>query len=227
MDIGDRMKQYYEHPWSMTLPMRMPTIIRLDGRTFHTFTRGLAKPFDLPFINSMADLALYLCGEISTAQLAYVQSDEISILLHPYKKLVTQGWFGNEIQKMVSISSGLASSYFSQKVGRLAVFDSRVFVLPEEEVVNYFIWRQQDWTKNSIQMLARHFYSTKELHGKHGKEMMDMIFAKGENWDKLPTHVKRGSCIKKINGVFKIDQESPIFTQDRDYIHKLLEVEEE
>lgn len=227
LTIGDRMKVYYEKPWSVSLPMRMPTIIRLDGKAFHTFTRGLEKPFDLKFIRSMSDLALYLCDNIQTAQLAYVQSDEISILLHPYKKLETQGWFANEIQKIVSVSAAMASAYFTQKTERLALFDSRVFVLPESEVVNYFVWRQEDWTKNSVQMLARSLYSTKELHGKHRQDMMDMMIEKGKNWNDLPNFVKRGTCVKKFGGLWGIDENPPIFTKNREYIHTLLEVEEE
>lgn len=227
MKIGERFKLYYEYPFKSVLPMRMPTILRIDGRTFHTFTKDMVKPFDVKFIDIMARLAEYLCKEIHTSQLAYIQSDEISILLHPYKKLSTEAWFGNEIQKIVSVSAGLASSWLTKEMGRLAVFDSRVFVLPEVEVVNYFLWRQQDWEKNSVQMLARSLFTHKELHGKNRKEMVEMIFQKGGNWNKLSTYLKRGICVLKTQSGFIRDVEIPIFSEDREYIHKFLNVEEE
>src|SRR6185295_8112555 len=77
---------------------------------------------------------------------------------------------------------------------RPAYFDARVFVLPESEVANYFIWRQQDATRNSIQMAAKSLYSQAELHGKNTSQLQDMIHAKGQNWNDLPAGLKRGRC---------------------------------
>jgi tRNA(His) guanylyltransferase len=225
--IGDRMKNNYEEIWKARLPLRLPTIIRLDGKSFHGFTRNMKKPFDEVFMGVMDFLASYLCDEIQTAQFAYIQSDEISILLHPYKRLTTEPWFGNEIQKMVSISAGLASSWFTAKHGRTAIFDSRVFVLPESEVVNYFIWRQQDWTRNSISMVASTLYSHKELMNKNSDQKQEMIFAKGINWGKLPVNQRRGRAIVKTEEGWKIDNKPPMFSKKRDYIDKFLEVDEE
>jgi tRNA(His) guanylyltransferase len=228
-DIGNRMKFNYEEAYKIRLPMRMPVILRLDGKTFHTFTKqiGAEKPFDGLFIAAMNTLAQHLCKEIPTAQIAYIQSDEISILLHNYKKLNSQPWFGNEIQKMVSVSAGMASSFMSRAYEKEAIFDSRVFVLPESEVVNYFIWRQQDATRNSISMLAQSFYSHEELYKKNVPQMQDMMIQKEVNWDNLPTYKKRGTCIIKNKGVWGVDSNIPTFSKDRDYIRKLLEVEEE
>lgn len=160
-DLSIRMKQNYENVFKHKLPERMPVIIRLDGRAFHTLTRGSEKPFDLSFINLMNETALYLCKEIQNVQIAYVQSDEISLLLHNYKRLNSQSWFDNEIQKMCSISAGLTTAKFNRDYSfniiknflknedetidcdsiPLAQFDSRCFVIPEDEVCNYFIWR--------------------------------------------------------------------------------------
>jgi len=221
--LGNRMKTNYEEAYKHYLPMRLPTIIRVDGKTFHSFTKGMEKPYDGAFIEHMANLAQWLVQEIQTARCAYVQSDEISLLLIPYNKFDTEAWFCNEIQKMVSVSAGMASAYFSGLYRKLAVFDSRVFVLPEAEVVNYFIWRQQDATRNSIQMLAQSMYSHKELHKKNTDDLQEMIFQKGKNWNNLPAYLKRGI----IATPDLIDKDIPIFTQDRSYFDRFLTIEEE
>jgi tRNA(His) 5'-end guanylyltransferase len=227
--LGNRMKENYEKVFMAQLPLRMPVVLRLDGRAFHTFTRGLAKPYDLEFCKKMDKTAKYLCENIQGAEMAYVQSDEISILLHNYKRLNSEAWFNNEIQKMASISSGLASSYFTLNgYGKLAQFDSRSFVLPENEVCNYFIWRQQDWERNSIQMLAQSLYSHKELHGKNNNILQGMCFDKGENWNDLSTYLRRGrAVVKDSEGGWCVDAEIPKFTADRAYVEKLLSVIEE
>ena len=221
------MKNNYEQVYNYVLPWRLPTIIRLDGKSFHTFTRGMKRPFDGGFIHMMNLLAIYLCKEIQTSQFAYVQSDEISILLHPYKKLDTQPWFVNEVQKMTSVSAGLASAWLTKEAGKIAVFDSRVFVLPEAEVVNYFIWRQQDWTRNSISMVADTFYSHKELMNKDSNQKQEMIFAKGVNWGKLPILHRRGRTILKTAVGWIVDDKPPIFNKSRKYIEKYLKIDEE
>lgn len=221
--IGDRMKTNYEEAYKHYLPMRMPTILRLDGKTFHTFTKKMDRPYDGAFIENMANLAKWLVEEVQTARCAYVQSDEISLLLIPYNKFDTEAWFCNEIQKMVSISAGMASAYFTGLYRKLAVFDARAFVLPEAEVVNYFIWRQQDATRNSIQMLAQSLYSHKELHKKNTDDLQEMIFQKGKNWNNLPAYLKRGIIATSE----LIDKDIPIFTQDRSYFDKFLAIEEE
>lgn len=225
--LGTRMKDNYEKAFSYRLPSRMPIILRLDGKSFHSFTKGMDKPFDENLVDLMSELAWYMCTNTHTAQLAYVQSDEISILLHNYKKLDTCPYFSNEVQKICSVSAGMASSYLSLKYGREAIFDARVFVLPESEVVNYFVWRQLDATRNSISMVAQSKFTQKELNGKSSKEMQEMMFQKdGTNWDKLPTRYKRGVAVKKYTGVWTIDNSIPKFTEDRDYITRLLNTEE-
>ena len=226
--IGDRMKFNYEEAYKIRMPIRLPVIVRIDGKTFHSFTRKMERPFDEGFIESMAELTKYLCEQTHTAQIGYVQSDEISILLHNYKKLDTSPYFANEVQKIASISAGLASSWFSLKYGREAVFDARCFVLPEAEVVNYFIWRQQDASRNSIAMVAQSKFSPKELHKKNTNEMQEMMFQKdGTNWNDLGTYKKRGiSVIKSSEGGWKIDKDIPLFTENRGYIEDLLAEDE-
>ena len=88
-----RMKENYENRSKIFLTRRTPVIIRLDGKAFHTYTRGLDKPFDSGLINDMQDTAIYLCQNIQGAKCAYVQSDEISILVTDFDDINTQAWF--------------------------------------------------------------------------------------------------------------------------------------
>ena len=230
LTIEERMKNYYEKPFNYVLPMRIPVIMRLDGKCFHTFTKNFFRPFDETLHIHMMTVSKILCEQIMGAQIAYTQSDEISIFLHNYKKINSQAWFNNEIQKMVSISAGIASSYFSRVYTKEVIFDSRVFTIPESEVCNYFVWRQQDASRNSIQMCAQSKFSHKELLNKSTSELQEMMFQKdGFNWDKLDIYKKRGTCIRKdrITNEWKNDEDIPLFTQDRDYINRLLEVDNE
>lgn len=226
LSLGERMKCYYEEAYKITLPWRMPVVLRFDGRAFHTFTRGMDKPFDDDFIQAMVAVSLELCGQVMGCALAYVQSDEISLLLHNYRRIESQAWFANELQKCISVSAGMASSVMSLQFGHPAVFDARAFVLPEAEVCNYFIWRQQDATRNSVQGYAQSLYSPKQLRGKNKAAMMDMMMDKGMNWNDLPVHKKRGLAIRRDDSGWEVDLEPPIFTQDRGYIEDLLRVDD-
>lgn len=203
-DIGTRMKENYENRQRFYLTRRTPVIIRLDGKAFHTLTRNCEKPFDIRLNTSMVVTAQYLLSEIQGAKLAYIQSDEISILLTDYDNLDTEAWFNYNLQKIVSVSAAMASTYFNESYfypgeGR-ALFDARAFNIPREEVTNYFIWRQQDWTKNSVQMLARSCFSHKELHGKNQKAMITMLEEWDVHWNELAEHWKNGTVVYKYMG---------------------------
>jgi len=183
---------------------------------------GWKKPFDLLFINEMQKLALELCQEIMNVKLVYLQSDEMSFLLIDYEEIQTQPWFRNEIQKLCSITAGLASAKMSRVMDEEVVFDARVFVIPPFEVCNYFIWRQRDWKRNSINMVARANFSQKEIHGLNTNEMQDKLWKeKNINWNDYPVFLKRGSCILK-NEEWVIDNEIPDFTKNRDYINRFI-----
>ena len=213
-----RMKENYESRSKTFLTRRTPVILRIDGKAFHTYTRGLNKPFDEGLIEDMQEVTKYLCANIQGAKAGYTQSDEISILLTDYDKLTTDAWFNYNVQKMTSISASLTTAKFNQlrqsrliygkeesqitwktevENFNLACFDSRAFNIPSSEVANYFIARQKDAVKNSIAMLAQSLYSHKELHKKNGSDMQDMCFEKGHNWNDLPFEQKRGSLIIK------------------------------
>jgi tRNA(His) 5'-end guanylyltransferase len=252
------MKNYYENAYRNHLTRRTPVIIRIDGKAFHTFTRGFKRPYDLVFKKAMWNTTSYLCEHIQNARLAYVQSDEISILLIDYNKFTTAAWFDNNIQKMCSVSASMATMAFNKffaeesedatnypnyisegEFRRIyrprwndAMFDSRVFNLPESEVCNYFIWRQQDATRNSIESLGRVYFSQKELHKVNCNQIQDKLMTeKDVNWNECPVFYKRGACVeRKANSegeeTWYLDMDIPIFTQDRNYIEKHLEVED-
>lgn len=222
--LGDRMKEFYENRTRFLLPRRTYTVIRIDGKAFHTYTKGLVRPFDEQFTEDMDETACFLCENIQGAKCAFVQSDEISIILTDFDKIGTDAWFDGNIQKMASISASLATAKFNElRPGKLAFFDSRIFTIPSAiEVENYLIWRQQDTTRNSISSVAQSLYSAKELHGKNSDQMQAMIFQKGLNWNDLDPKYKRGRLIIKNyfdkNGATRSRWTSvapPIFNEDR------------
>ena len=220
--IGNRMKNNYENRYRIKLTRKMPVIIRLDGKAFHTLTKYCNKPFDNALQTIMENTALTLCSKIQGAKCAYVQSDEISLLLTDFEKLSTDAWFDYNIQKLVSVSAGIASAYFTVNYmcnENIAVFDSRAFNIPKEEVCNYFIWRQQDWIKNSIQMLSQTYYSTKQLHKKNTSDMHEMLHKKGVNWMDLDPVWKNGSFIYKIENKLHVDN-TIVFTKNREIIEQ-------
>lgn len=230
-ELGARMKDDFENRSRIFLPRRSYTMIRVDGKAFHTYTKGLKRPFDDELINDMDTTAQYLCENIAGAKFAFVQSDEISILLTDFENENTQAWFDNNLQKMCSISASMATAKFNQlrfegilldensKIAQPfdihnnlpydiiqrasrrfnpAQFDSRVWQIPSRtEVANYFIWRQQDTTRNSIQSVAQSLYKHQELDGKNTSELQEMIFQKGINWNDYAPKYKRGRMISK------------------------------
>lgn len=212
-DLGTRMKTQYEMRTRTYLPRRTYTILRLDGKAFHTYTRKCTRPYDGALVSAMDDTTRALCEQIQGVVFAYVQSDEMSLLLQDFAKIETDAWFDGQVQKMVSISASIASAEFNHirdydkaaglisdlQHPHLALFDARVFTIPDKtEVANYFIWRQKDATRNSLQMLAQHYFSSKELHGKSQADIHDMLHGVGVNWNNQPAKFKRGRFITKV-----------------------------
>lgn len=218
-ELGTRMKENYENRTRVLLPRRTYTIIRIDGKAFHTYTRGCDKPFDMGLIDDMNETAAYLCKYIQGAEIGFVQSDEISILLTDFATHQTDAWFDGNIQKIVSVAASMATAKFNHlrtmrlaeisgfmdeewidfSKCKLAEFDARTFTIPSKtEVMNYFIWRQQDTVRNSISSVAQDLYNShKELDGKNMKEQQEMIFQKGINWNDYEPVLKRGRFIRK------------------------------
>lgn len=243
--LGDRMKGY-EAVSQGDLMRRTPVVIRIDGRAFHTFTRCL-KHIDpstsiTPFSDMMHAAMVYttqaLVEGIQNCVIGYTQSDEISLILRDWDEYETQQWFGGNIQKITSVSASIATAAFNhvfrqfrepQTLADLAQFDSRVYNVPTTEVTNYLIWRQQDASRNSVQMLGRFHFSQKQMHGKNNSQVQDMLMLdKQVNWNDLPTWMKRGTCVNRAiddecqHGAIRVDENIPIFTQDRAYVERRL-----
>ena len=224
--IGDRMKNNYEVRTQTHLPRRTNTIIRLDGKAFHSYTKGFPRPYDTVLMDDMDRTAVELVKSIQGAKMAYVQSDEISIVLTDYDKLETDAWFDGNVQKITSISASFATGHFNSirrySCDKLAFFDSRCFTIPElSEVHNYFLWRQLDATRNSIQMGAQSMFSHAELQNKNTSELQEMMFQKGTNWNDYPSGFKRGRVIVKREIKDSVDwciEPAPIFTQNTEFI---------
>lgn len=198
--LGDRMKQY-ERTFQQTLPRRAYTLMRLDGRAFHSYLKGAAKPFDFGFMGSMDLLAIRLCQEIAGARFAYVQSDEISILLTDFEHNDTCPWVGGRVDKLTSLSASLAGAYFTRIRGdrpELPTFDCRVWSMADQvEVANYFLWRQRDAVRNSIQMVGQNYFTQAQLFGRSTDQIQEMLFWEHEvNWNDFPIGAKRGRVVQ-------------------------------
>lgn len=256
------MKEY-ENVSRYELMRRTPVIIRIDGKAFHTWTRQLKNlddemdkdPFSGIMNQAMVLTTQLLVENIQNAKFGYTQSDEISILLNDWTKLETDQWFKSGVQKMASVAASMATAYFNDAIKEAvhfrtdmtpqqvkhAFFDARVFNVPKEEVCNYFIWRQQDASRNSVQMLGRHYFSHQELRNKGNSQVQDMLMRVfGVNWNDMDTWKKRGTGVVRYTepeitwrtlqdkqSRVVADYEIPIFTKDRDYIERHLLTDKE
>lgn len=241
-DIGSRMKMYEEKS-RVYLKRKTPVILRLDGCHFHTFTKGFDKPFDPIIERCMKQTMLYLCSHIQGCVLGYTQSDEIALALCDFQKADTDAWFKYGVQKMTSVSASFATFAFmtelkncwveqefgdtqfqllSKKLEQGAFFDSRAFSIPLEDVENCFIWRQLDARRNSVQGLSQAVLGHKRCQNLTCPQLKDKLLEEeGVVWEDLTTYQKTGSCaVKGEDGKWFIDDNTPIFLDDRDYIRK-------
>ena len=223
--LGDRMK-CYENVTEIYLTKRIPVIVRLDGRAFHTYTkRHYGRGYSEDFQNVMARTMAHIVENIQGCELGYCQSDEISLLLTDYRTIDTEGWFNYNLRKIISISAAMTTEAFDMFAPMPAQFDSRAFSIPQDEVCNYFIWRQKDATRNAIQMLGREYFSQKQLHQLTCDMIQEKVFAeKGVNFNDLSISRKRGICVLSDGS---IDVGIPIFTQKREYIERFVYVRQD
>ena len=282
-DLGTRMKTFYENISKTRLMRRVPVAIRLDGKAFHTFTRGFQKPFDFVLMDTMQQTMKYLCENIQGCVFGYTQSDEITLILVDYQKFTSSAWFDYEVQKICSISASMAtmafnrffaqevdkwgaetfgyewyeggtndpevintpeyklSEVYSKAIDKGAMFDSRCFNIPKEEVANLIYWRQLDAARNSVQMVGQANFSHSELQGKTCNMIQDMLLTQKDiNWNNFPIDCKRGAaCIYDnyqnpdsitngdiIKG-WRIDREMPIIKdENREYVEKYIYIGE-
>lgn len=221
--LGDRQKQYEKVQEHYLVP-KMPFIIRVDGKAFHTYTRCFRKPFDDVMGSAMKRTMKSLCKDIPGAVFGYTQSDEITIICKYTDRIRSQAWFGGRVEKLISITASKATKYFNKyfseevesqmmsigdtkllsayikKVGE-AEFDSRVFNLPEWDCINNIIWRQQDAIRNSIEAVGQANFSAKELHKVNCEIIKEKLRTeKGIDWETdFTRYQKYGAvCIKVI-----------------------------
>jgi len=204
-DLGDRMKWYESATTCHKFMPYLPVIVRLDGKSFHTYTKSFDRPFDATFAIAMKMTASYLAHE-TQAVIAYTQSDEITLVLYS-DNIESPIYFDGKHHKIISSLSSMATAYFNNCMGdynvdkgrpAFGIFDCRAFQVPTKtEAVNALIWRGNDALKNSVQMLARSLYRHRDLEGKKMPQLHDMIIAAGSNWNDLPRQYKQGVYIKK------------------------------
>lgn len=205
--LGDRMKRY-ENATRYVLPPRTYTVVRVDGKAFHSFTAHCEKPYDYDLMDAIQWTARFLFENMQGVLLTYQQSDEISVVMQDFKTHGTEPWMGGVVQKQASIAASMATVGFNyfyenptlEKLVNWAMFDARTYTIPSTaEVANYLIWRQQDATRNSISMAAQAQFSHRQLHGVSSNQQQEMLWReKNINWDDYPTRARRGSvCYKE------------------------------
>ena len=201
MDLGDKMKKF-EAVFDQFLLPETPYVVRLDGKAFHTYTKGLKRPFDERLHKLMTETTKFLVKE-TKADLGYTQSDEISLIFEGQE----DNQYGGRVNKLNSVFSSLSTYFFNKNVEKLlpekadkvALFDCRTFNIPDKvNLWKYIYWRERDATKNSISMAAQSVYSDKELFKKNSSDKQEMLFQKGINWNDYPSWAKRGSYVKTV-----------------------------
>jgi len=210
--LGDRMKFFYEDRDRHYLTRRIPVIIRVDGRAFHTYTKGFDRPFDSNIISAMKIAAEAVFDEVSGCKAAYIQSDEASFLLTDFDRITTEAWFDYAKSKIETIAASVMTAHFNQLMlplpkarNKMAYFDARAWNIPESDVVNYFLWRMRDWERNSVTMYASSFFSSKQMYGKSIRDRHDMLHSIGKNWSKdLNTRLRNGTLLVRSKSDNKI-----------------------
>lgn len=202
--LGDRQKAFEALEAGRKLLPGLPVLVRLDGRAFHTFTRGLARPYDERLSRAMIETTQHLVQE-THASIGYCQSDEISLAFpngDPDKVML----FDGRVQKLCSILAATATAKFNQliatsipeKAHLLPVFDARAWSVPNLDVAaEHFVWREADATRNSLTMAAHAHYSHKELHKAGFAQKHEMLHDKGINWADYPAFFKRGTYVRR------------------------------
>lgn len=204
-DLGNRMKAYEAPSTGRRVFKGQPLVVRLDGKSFHTFTKGLERPYDQSLSDLMVATMKALVDRFQ-ANIGYTQSDEITLVFLSEPEDRGDLNFDGRLQKIETLTASFASVYFNkhlrnylpQKADELPIFDSRAFAVPNvQEAYHSLLWRQQDCTKNAISMAAQSMYKQSELQGKNGSELQEMMFQKGVNFNDYPFFFKRGTFARR------------------------------
>jgi len=202
-EFGARMKSYEGVETKRFLDPALPIYARIDGRSFSSFTRGMARPFDAAMTDAMIETTKHLCHE-SHALIGYTQSDEISLVWLAERE-TSQAFFGGKVQKMASVLASMAAAKFARVCpagyeDRLPHFDCRVFQLPsKEEAANAVLWRAMDARKNAISMVAQSMFSHRQLHKVGQAGMLDMIRDAGADFEATSDRYKHGTFVRRVN----------------------------
>lgn len=210
--FGDRIKSIEAVYAKATIDPDKPFCVRLDGKAFHTFTKGLKRPYDKRLSDAMIQTMNFLV-EKTEARIGYTQSDEISLVFYKLNPSQQQ-YLGGRVQKLTSIFAAMATAKFNQivqetipeKAGNLAFFDARVWSVDSlNDAAEVIVWRQEDAIKNAVSMAAHAVFSNKELHKKSSKEKIEMLATKGLVWDDYPEFFKTGTFSMRKNIEVKVD----------------------
>lgn len=215
----EQIMRYYESIQSQCLMSSLPVIIRVDGKCFSKFTKNFQKPFDPAMAHAMIATATALAQQIPGTKIAYTQSDEVSLVL-----MLTddqEPYHSYRIEKLCSTAASIATLAFNRALGwyaseivfteetaryqqaydaaytKGALFDARAFSIPDDDVLNYLIWRQNDCTRNSINAAARTVATPSKLTGLSTNDMQELLFQNKINWNDYPDQFKRGTFITK------------------------------
>lgn len=226
--FGDRMKLYEQAEAGKRLMPLLPICVRIDGKGFSKWTKGLDRPYDSRLSKLMVETTKYLVDNIDGCKIGYTQSDEISLVIHS-DSVASQVFFDGKLQKLCSVIASMTTAFFNSKKDLMfigydsqviscplpnrdrgyAIFDARVWNVPNMmEAANTLLWREQDATKNSISMASHHYFGHKKNLGLTGAQKQEMLFAeKGVNWNDYPTYFKRGVFVQKRSVFRNLTQE--------------------
>jgi tRNA(His) guanylyltransferase len=212
--FGDRIKEFESAAAKVMLDEDQPLCVRIDGKAFHTYTHGLARPYDERLSNAMVETMNFLV-EKTDARVGYTQSDEISLV---YFKTAPhqQSYFGSRVQKLVSVLASMATAKFNdvvhktipEKAEGFAFFDCRVWNVPTlQDAADVFLWRHDDARKNAISMAAYAYYSHKQLMHKNSGEKIAMLKDKEIDFDAYPDFFKTGTYAMRAHQRVQMDEQ--------------------
>ena len=212
--LGDRMKEFESVHTQTSLVPGIPVYVRIDGRAFHTFTRGLQKPFDPDFAWTMKETTKHLHDK-TNAFISYVQSDEISLCYLEPSKMP----FETRLFKLESVLAGMTSAAFCVYGSKTMLkdriekfiphFDCRVCQMPLEEIPNMLLFRERDCFKNAITLVALEHFSNKQIHKKSGDEKIEMLASIGVDFSKdIDEDFRYGAWFRRVVFQKELDAET-------------------
>lgn len=203
-ELGTRMKMHESKTTSSKLDSTLPAVVRLDGKSFSKFTKGLKRPYDERLSKLMIETTKFLVKEFN-CNIGYTQSDEITLIFYNDDSR-SELLFGGKLFKIESTLASYASVFFNknlseylpEKSDKFPTFDCRAFNVPSMiESVNAVYWRELDASKNSITMAASHYYSHNSLMNKNGSDKLEMLKDKDVDWNEYPTFFKKGTYVQR------------------------------